>query len=146
MILYLMRHGKAEDVAETDAKRALTHEGRFQVEDVAHAMLKREWPLPKKLVASEYLRAKETAEIMAEVLGIRDVKFVSYEEATQWPHMRGYLGNEPILFVSHQPELGEIITELTGKSLSVKKSSLHKIDYDMLKDTGRYLDKIERTK
>lgn len=143
MDLYLMRHGKAEEDAPSDAERKLTVEGAFHVEDVADAFLKREWPLPKKLITSPYNRAEETARIIAKKLGIKDVKVVSYEEAILWEKMRSYVNNEPILFVGHQPFLGEVIERLTNRSLSVRKASIHRIKYDFEKDTGKYVDKIE---
>ncbi|MDD7363778.1 MAG: phosphohistidine phosphatase SixA [Peptoniphilus sp.] len=146
MELYFMRHGKAESVAERDEDRALTQEGIFQAEDTAEAFLKREWTLPKKIIVSEYRRAVETAEAVSKKLGVRDVKVVSYKDVTHWPDMRAYVTDEPILFIGHQPSLGEVIEEITGKSVPVKKASLHKIDYDPMKDTGTYIDKIERVK
>lgn len=143
MELYIMRHGQAEDLASTDAERKLTIEGKFGVEDVASAFIKRGWELPKKLVSSPYVRAVETANIMAEKLGILDLKIVSYQEATLWNKMKSYLSNEPILFVGHQPSIGETIEEITGKNIRVKKASLHRIDYDFFLDKGKYVDVIE---
>lgn len=143
MNLYFMRHGTAEDFAKTDSERKLTLDGKMQVEYVAQAFLRREWELPKKLVTSPYLRAVETAQIIGEKLGIQDIKVVDYEDAVLWSRMKSYIADEPILFVGHQPFIGEIIEELTGKSLSIRKSSIHKIDYDFFKDTGSYEDKIE---
>lgn len=143
MNLYFMRHAKAEDHAQSDSERKLTVEGQLDVDYVAMAFLRREWELPKKLITSPYKRAVETANIMAEKLGIKDIKVVSYEEAVMWSKMKTYINGEAMLFVGHQPFIGEIIEELTGKSLSIKKASIHKMDYDFIMDKGDYLDKIE---
>ncbi len=146
MILYLMRHGKAEDMASRDEERALTQEGIFQAEDTAEAFLRREWPLPQKIIASEYKRAAQTAEVMAEKLGVHDVKIVSYKDATRWRNMKTYITDEPILFIAHQPSLGYTIEEITGEVVAVRKASLHKIEYDPIVDKGVYVDKIERVR
>lgn len=146
MELYLMRHGKAEDAYDRDQDRALTKEGVFQAEDTAEAFLRREWPLPQKIITSDYKRAVETAEVVAKKLGILDVKVVSYEHATRWQAMKSYITDEPILFIGHQPALGEVIEEVTGRRMPVKKASLHHIDYDPIKDEGNYVDKIERVR
>ena len=146
MILYLMRHGKAEAVAERDEDRALVKEGVFQAEDTAEAFLRREWSLPQKIIVSEYRRAVETAEVVAQKLGVHDVKVVDYKDATRWRNMKTYITDEPILFIGHQPSLGMVIEEITGESVSVKKASLHRIEYDPDRDRGEYIDKIERVR
>lgn len=143
MDLYFMRHGEAEAIANSDAERKLTLEGKGSVEYVAEAFIRREWPLPMKLVTSSHDRAKETAEIVAKKLGIRDIKLVSYEDSTSWPVLRSYINDEAILFVGHQPALGEIIEEITGDSVPVKKASIHRLEYDFYEDKGKYLDRIE---
>ena len=146
MILYLMRHGDAESFADRDEERALTQEGIFQAEDTADAFLRREWPLPQKIIVSEYKRAVETAEVVAKKLGVHDVKIVSYKDATRWRTMKAYITDEPILFIAHQPSLGYTIEEITGQIVAVKKASLHRIEYDPILDKGVYVDKIERVR
>lgn len=143
MKLYLMRHGDAESYVHSDKERALTEKGRHQAEEVAKHFLEEGWELPKKIITSPYLRAEETARILGETLAIHDIKVISYKEATHWVDMKRYIGNEPILFVSHEPFLSNLIERLTGEYLKVTKGSVHWIDYDAIGDTGDYKGSVE---
>jgi phosphohistidine phosphatase len=66
MEIYLVRHGIAEDMAESgcDSDRRLTEEGAQKTERVAKAFVKRV-PLIDLILHSPYKRARETAEIFA---------------------------------------------------------------------------------
>ncbi|MDO5037839.1 MAG: phosphoglycerate mutase family protein [Tissierellia bacterium] len=144
MFLYLMRHGHAEDFAPSDGERSLTEKGRARSQEAAEAFLiEKKWDLPNKLVSSELRRAAQTAEIVKDILGIRDLKFVDVQVLLNWESMRTYLSDEPILFVGHQPALGAIIEGLTGQAVRVKKASIHKLDYDPILDKASYIDFIE---
>ena len=65
MKLWLLRHGEAEAIARTDAQRELTPHGRKEAKQSAKH-------LPpqgvSKIVASPYVRAQQTAQIVCEVL------------------------------------------------------------------------------
>jgi phosphohistidine phosphatase len=70
MLLYVMRHGPAEDRAPTgrDFDRELTAPGRRVVAQAAHALCEARRPLggrPWRVLASPLRRARETAEIVA---------------------------------------------------------------------------------
>ncbi len=141
--LYLMRHAKAEPgLNMDDSERALTEEGRAQVVQAGKALLFAQWPLPKKIITSPYKRAVETAEIIGEELGIIDIKTIGYDEITNWTLLRVYVADEPILFVGHEPYLSSFISHLTGKDVSVKKSSIHRISYDAIEDRGEYMESL----
>lgn len=65
MKLWLLRHGEAEAHARSDAQRELTPHGRKEVKQSAghlpgHGV--------SKIVASPYVRAQQTAQIVREVL------------------------------------------------------------------------------
>jgi len=64
MRLYVVRHGEAEARAETDAQRPLTARGRRQV-DALWGELCRDGVRVERLVCSPYLRALQTAELIA---------------------------------------------------------------------------------
>jgi phosphohistidine phosphatase len=70
VLLYLMRHGAAEDTAPTrrDADRRLTTSGRATVERVALALQGSVARPPGHIVASPLVRAQETAELMRGIL------------------------------------------------------------------------------
>ena len=73
MQIYLLRHGIAEDgrPGKSDADRALTSEGIKRLREI----LKRArvaGVAPTLIVTSPYVRARQTAEIAAEVLGYEE--------------------------------------------------------------------------
>lgn len=72
MRLVLLRHGEAERLAECDEMRRLTQQGRAEVQLAAHAIAALALPAPV-IVASPYLRAQETAKIVAAILGVERV-------------------------------------------------------------------------
>ena len=71
MNLYLIRHGEAapEDV---DPTRPLTQEGRSQVAKTAAGMKERNAKIDE-IWCSTKLRAKQTAEIIAQTLGVKNL-------------------------------------------------------------------------
>ena len=74
MKLYILRHGIAVEPGtpgyETDADRPLTSEGERKMRQIAGAMEALELSFDL-ILSSPYLRARQTAEIVAEVLTAR---------------------------------------------------------------------------
>lgn len=66
MRLYLVRHGQAAE-AFSDDQRPLTEHGKREIRQMAEKLL-REKIYPARLMHSPKLRARQTAEIFAEVL------------------------------------------------------------------------------
>ncbi len=66
MRLYLVRHGQAAE-AFTDSQRSLTERGKREIRQMAEKLL-REKISPVKILHSPKLRARQSAEIFAEVL------------------------------------------------------------------------------
>ena len=72
MILYLLRHGIAEPRdadGQDDETRALTKAGRQKMQAVARGMLALDLGV-ERILSSPYLRAKQTAEIVAGALDL----------------------------------------------------------------------------
>lgn len=67
MLLYLVRHGKAEAGAD-DRARGLTGKGRSSVERVARRLQKAD-VRPERIEHSGLVRARQTAEILQSALG-----------------------------------------------------------------------------
>ena len=69
MELYFLRHGIAEDLdgikIKVDSDRPLTAEGKSKIKDIARAFHKMELDF-EIILSSPYLRARQTAEIVAE--------------------------------------------------------------------------------
>ena len=64
MRLYIVRHGEAEGQLTTDQARALTPRGREDVEQLWEALAQR-GVRPSRLISSPYVRARQTADIIA---------------------------------------------------------------------------------
>jgi phosphohistidine phosphatase len=120
--LFLVRHGKAvENAAGGDPARALTEEGRAGIEAVAHALAVFA-VAPDVIVHSPYVRATETAQIIARVLGVKRLvaegaltPVASGERAVQaLTEAPAVVNAQRVLAVSHMPLLPAIAHELVG--------------------------------
>ena len=108
MKLIIMRHGQAAWSATTDAERPLTPEGRDQVLRTAEQLK----PLSVDLVlASPYLRARQTGNIVSEILGCQ---LDTLDSITPDGHPPSVMNDLPesgtILLASHMP----LVSRLTG--------------------------------
>jgi phosphohistidine phosphatase len=122
MELFLIRHGIAQPLGQkndfSDEKRALTPQGRDRLREAAKGL--RKLGLGFDLVlTSPLVRAVETAEIIADALGI-DKKMIvqtsnlvpgaSFDEL--FGEIKQQKGIETIALVGHQPDLGELISTM----------------------------------
>ncbi len=110
MRLWLLRHGQAEPQAASDAARELTAHGRQEVQQAAAQLLGR--PLTA-IMASPYVRAQQTAELVRLELGFSgSVQTVSWLTPDSDPHdALKYLDEREhaeVLLVSHQPLIGAL--------------------------------------
>ena len=69
MRLYLMRHGQASNMADTDHERPLTQKGRSRSESTARILANLEIT-PDVIFASPRVRAQETAQIISEAINV----------------------------------------------------------------------------
>ncbi len=151
MTLYLLRHGIAEPAGHgdpaRDPHRALTPEGRRRIREIARG-LRRLGVAPDLLLTSPLVRARQTAELVAEALDRAD----ALEET---PHL-GVPPDSPalvrelnhrrprptsILLVGHEPHLSEftgwLIAGKAGAGLVFKKGGLARLDVPTLLAGGR---------
>lgn len=135
MILYLLRHAIAEDVAASgrDADRALTTDGKVRMRRAADGLRALEVRLDLVLT-SPYRRAVETAEIVARTLGAAETQVLSELAAgSDIPVLLGalrpYRHLQALGLVGHQPDLGCLASlVMTGSPhacpLSLKKGGV----------------------
>lgn len=123
MKLYVMRHGPAEEAADSgiDGDRTLTASGRERVRSVAKALLDaREEPL--NVFTSPLVRAVQTAEIVAIVtnLGDRDGTVSARRDiapggtGVQLARRLASEGRRRVMLVGHEPDLSDLISTLLG--------------------------------
>lgn len=129
MKLLVVRHGDAmgkEEFAETgesDDMRPLTDEGRAEIKSVAKG-LQAEVDTLDVLATSPLLRARQTAEIIADAYGLGTPEVTRsilsdapFEEFESW--CSGLGEKKLIAVVGHEPHLGALVTWLlTGRSES----------------------------
>jgi phosphohistidine phosphatase len=111
MKLWILRHGEAQGQARSDSERELTGHGREEVlQSAAHLLGK---PLTR-IIASPYVRARQTAELVRQALGFSEaVTIATWLTPESDPrqvltHLDAWSG-EDVLLVSHQPLVGTLI-------------------------------------
>jgi phosphohistidine phosphatase len=121
MKLYVMRHGPAEDHAESgiDSDRPLSPSGRERVKSVAEAL----GPLgeePLLIVTSPLVRAVQTAEIVSLVTKLGD-KGGTVEvrraiapggDSAKLAHALSSEGRKRVMLVGHEPDLSALVSTL----------------------------------
>jgi phosphohistidine phosphatase len=125
-VLYLLRHGDAEDGDRDDAARRLTAKGERQAEAVGGALAAMGAELDACLTSPK-VRAAETARLACAALGI---------EPEVAEDLRGGGFNGPALaagrgdalLVGHEPYLSAEVARLTGARVKLRKGGLAIVD------------------
>jgi len=146
--LFVLRHADAEPMASSDAARALTEKGREQAERVGRFMLAQGWK-PSLILHSPYLRTKQTAEIVAQALGLEISVEPTLRSGMRPEEGLALLKNvlrrdEPVLLVGHEPDLSALMGVLIGTAeqparLEVKKASLWQLELSSIRAAGGFL-------
>ena len=130
-MIYQLRHGTAEDGAQKDdADRELTEGGRRE-SDAAGRALKILAPELEACLSSPKVRARDTARIACEHLGL------TVEET---PELRGgpvdflalAAGRGEVLLVGHEPDFSNAIAAVTGAQVKLRKGGLAAVDGRLL--------------
>jgi len=115
----LVRHGTAEAAARRDRERALTLEGRRESRELGER-LSREGFAPELVITSPFVRAVQTAELVAAALGPLGPMRVSRAlrpdcDAGGVVELLAALdGIERVMLVAHEPILSSTCAALTG--------------------------------
>ncbi len=147
MEIYILRHGIAEarSPGQGDAERRLTDEGKDKLHRVL-AAARAVGVKPSLILASPLVRALESAEIAAQVLGCKhptvpsDALLPSASPQAVWRLIRSHSDEEAILLAGHEPLLGETVSYLLGAPrvvVDLKKGALARIDLDELDQQPR---------
>jgi phosphohistidine phosphatase len=149
MYLILMRHAQAEPTDpkhhREDAERPLTHAGRKIQKKVAIALKRMEYH-PHCILTSPRLRARQTAEITAQVLGLQSalkldaVLADEYSPAALVRLLRSF-GDKTTICIGHEPDLsrfaGLLLGPETGPRIRLETSGILIIHFDGAIDIGR---------
>jgi phosphohistidine phosphatase len=135
--IYFLRHGKAAPRGTwegDDGLRPLTPEGEALMRREA-AGLRRLGVAPDAIVTSPLVRARETAAIVAEALGVHDRLFEDARLAHGFDArcLERIAAARPeatdLMVVGHEPEFSATIAELIGGGfVDIKKGGLARVD------------------
>ena len=125
MNLYLMRHGIAYEVGEwngTEFTRPLTPEGELRTRQIIEKLKECGELQLDEIWSSPLARARQTAEIAADVLGMK-VKIVEpLQCGADLRALMKYMKKEPpparLMTVGHEPDCGMMLGELLGDPMS----------------------------
>jgi len=137
MQLYVLRHGRADPALAggSDADRKLTENGRRELLGVLEKA-REAGTAPSMILTRPYVRAVETAEIAAEVLGYRGeivtTESLIPEAAPErvWEEIRARKNESAILVAGHQPLLGHLVEYLTDSQTEMPPGTLVRIDFE----------------
>jgi phosphohistidine phosphatase len=112
--VFLVRHAEANP-GEPDELRRLTTHGRWQAKDLGKRFARRGIAVDA-IVSSPLVRARETAEGMAAVLGATAQTDERLAPGATENDLRAAVADrgETVVVVGHQPDCGKIAAALTG--------------------------------
>lgn len=132
--LWILRHGEAEPHdAKPDADRELTPRGEQQSRDAGAALaalaveLAAAWTSPK-------VRARDTARLACASLGPDAVEHAPLHSGFDAEDARELLAacddGDAILVVGHEPDLSQVVHDLTGARIDLKKGGVAAVKVD----------------
>jgi phosphohistidine phosphatase len=133
--LWLLRHGEAEphDARSSDAERALTPRGEDQARTAGRALAALHLTF-QAVYTSPKVRARDTALLACEALGEEPIVTPVLEESFTLSDARDLLlGVEPdgrILVVGHEPDFSQVVHDVTGGRVDVKKGGVAGVRLD----------------
>lgn len=125
-MIYLLRHGDAEEGLGDDAARRLTLKGERQAEAAGRALAALA-AKPDACLTSPKVRAADTARLVCEAL---ELKLELTEELRGGPFDSTALaaGRGNVLVVGHEPDFSNEVARLTGAKVKLRKGGLAVID------------------
>ena len=147
MNLYILRHGLAVEYGtpgyKTDSERPLTPEGEKKTRKIAEGLLAM-GVSPDKILTSPFVRARRTAEIVAEEFKVEnrleecDYLASGGDHGKLIDYINEHCGEaQDIMLVGHEPDLSHLISVLVagraGLGLTLKKGGLCKVVVESLR-------------
>jgi phosphohistidine phosphatase len=140
--LYLLRHAHAGDSAKwdgPDSERPLSPKGRRQAERLGAFLAERGFA-PDAIVTSPKVRARQTAQLVADALGIAsavDDRLGGPLDPDDVGDIAERAGGTSVVLVGHDPDFSELSAALSGTEyLPMKKGALARIDMTLPVQAG----------
>lgn len=144
MKVIVVRHGIAEEAGKgSDSERRLTAEGVAKMRQAAEG-LRGLVGRSATVYSSSLVRARQTAEILAAVIGLSKVKEMEGLEPEADPQrtaeeIAGWHRDE-VIIVGHEPHLGALVSTLVGGGeIVLKKGGAALVELDDDKGVMRWL-------
>jgi phosphohistidine phosphatase len=129
-VIYLLRHGDAEDGDGDDAARRLTAKGERQAEAAGRAVAALGAEIDVCLTSPK-VRAAETARLACQALGLApEIAAELRGGPFDSPGLAAGRGNT--LLVGHEPDFSSEVARLTGAKVKLRKGGLAIIDGNTL--------------
>lgn len=125
-MIYLLRHGNAEDGNGDDSARRLTSKGERQARDAGQALAALDVGIDTCL-ASPKRRAAETAALACEALAI-EVETARELAGGAFDSLSLAAGRGDVLLVGHEPDFSDEVARLTGARVKMRKGGLAIVD------------------
>ncbi|NLS13270.1 phosphohistidine phosphatase SixA [Vibrio sp. SM6] len=149
MKIYIMRHGEAEQFADSDAERELTLRGREESRIMAEKCRENGIEMFDKVLVSPYIRAQQTWQELNQSLSAKEVQLSAditpYGDAEAvFDYLSALIELEKpqqLLLVSHLPLVGYLTAELVPSMapLMFATSAIAAIEFDEKNKKGDLL-------
>jgi phosphohistidine phosphatase len=126
VIVWLLRHGDAEDSAEDDDARRLTEKGVRQAEAAGGALAALEVSIDACLTSPK-VRARDMARIACSQLGV-EVEEAEELRGGDFDPVELATGRGDVLLVGHEPDFSRAIQASTGARVQLKKGAMAAIE------------------
>jgi phosphohistidine phosphatase len=126
MILYLLRHGDAEDGNGEDAARQLTEKGERQASAAGRALARLGAEIDACLTSPK-VRAADTARLACEALGL-EPETAEALRGGDFDSLSLAAGRGDVLLVGHEPDFSTEVARLTGARVKLRKGGLAVVD------------------
>jgi phosphohistidine phosphatase len=134
MTVYFVRHGIAEDPGflKADSERVLTQEGIAELHSVGRGFAQLQ-PNVSTIISSPFLRAKQTAEILAEKIAFKkgiqfDKRLVPSADFNGLQELFQELDiKDNVMFVGHEPSMSGFVSAISSDNalrLAFKKGAI----------------------
>lgn len=125
-MIYLLRHGDAEDGNGDDAARRLTAKGERQARAAGAALAALGIAIDACLTSPK-VRAAETARLAGEALGL-EPETAAELRGGGFDALALAAGRGEVLLVGHEPDFSAEVGRLTGANVKLKKGGIAVVD------------------
>jgi phosphohistidine phosphatase len=125
-VIYLLRHGDAEEPDGEDSARRLTAKGERQASAAGRALAALDTGIDACLTSPK-VRAVETARLACEPLGLTP-ETAAELRGGDFDSLELSAGRGEVLLVGHEPDFSDEVARLTGARAKLRKGGLAIVD------------------